>query len=515
MYLKTQVVKNLFITNWAFCVWRDLEYWDEEDSDLDADFSTTTNTSEPLTPEWCDASEEILNPDEQAVVWWVVAFTCVFQTLHSLSSRAIIWLLQFLGTLFVVFGRYSKVVAKIAHVFPSTLYKRNQYLKEKLVLPCVHQFVVCPTCFSLYNYEQCLTKRGTRLLIKICSECELSRKHVPLLKEVITSTGSTKYYPYLVYPYTSLISSLQSLFSRLGFYHHCEQWRQDCLQGMSSSVLSDVYDGKIWKDFLQFQGNSFLEAKNSIAFMLNIDWFQPFKHHVYSIGVMYLAIMNLPRVIRFKRENIIIVGLIPGPSEPSKNINTYFNPLVSELCALWEGVSFDTHDSGTQMVHCALLCIGCDLPAGRKVCGFLSYTANLGCSRCYCNFGTGVFGKQNYSGFDRAKWILRTNQKHRDDVEITLTCSSKSARKHKESELGCRYSSLLKLSYFDTVWMLTIDPMHNLYLGTASVTQCANVPIPKMNTRHHANHALSRTCETKNTCDTTYTSRSLCSTIIP
>ena len=152
----------------------DLEYWDEEDSDLDADFSTTTNTSEPLTPEWCDASEEILNPDEQAIVWWVVAFTCVFQTLHSLSSRAIIWLLQFLGTLFVVFGRYSKVVAKIAHVFPSTLYKRNQYLKEKLVLPCVHQFVVCPTCLSLYNYEQCLTKQGTRLLIKTCSECELS-----------------------------------------------------------------------------------------------------------------------------------------------------------------------------------------------------------------------------------------------------------------------------------------------------------------------------------------------------
>jgi len=36
-----------------------------------------------------------------------------------------------------------------------------------------------------------------------------------------------------------------------------------------------------------------------------------------------------------------------------------------------------------------------------------------------------------------------------------------------ERELGCRYSSLLKLPYFDPVRMLTIDPMHNLYLGTA------------------------------------------------
>ena len=36
-----------------------------------------------------------------------------------------------------------------------------------------------------------------------------------------------------------------------------------------------------------------------------------------------------------------------------------------------------------------------------------------------------------------------------NDVEITLTCSSKLASKNKESELVCRYSSLLKLSYFD------------------------------------------------------------------
>lgn len=35
-----------------------------------------------------------------------------------------------------------------------------------------------------------------------------------------------------------------------------------------------------------------------------------------------------------------------------------------------------------------------------------------------------------------------------------------------ESELGCRYSCLLQLPYFDPVQMLSIDPMHNMYLGT-------------------------------------------------
>ena len=175
--------------------------------------------------------------------------------------------------------------------------------------------------------------------------------------------------------------------------------------------------------------------------------------------------MNLPRAIR--RENIIIVGLLLGPKEPSKSINTYLTPLVSELLSLWEGVSLRTHDAGTQLFRCALLCIGCDLPAGRKTCGFLSYAANLGCSRCYCNFGTSVFGKKNYSGFTRDEWSLRSNQKHREDVKVTLACQSKTSRQQKEAELGCRYSCSLQLPYFDPVRMLIIDPMHNLYLGTA------------------------------------------------
>lgn len=82
-------------------------------------------------------------------------------------------------------------------------------------------------------------------------------------------------------------------------------------------------------------------------------------------------------------------------------------------------------------------------------------------------FGTGIFGKQDYSGFDRANWVSRTNLKHRTDIQTILQCSSKTEQQRKESRLGCRYSSLLQLPYFDVVCMLVIVPMHNLYLGTA------------------------------------------------
>ena len=106
---------------------------------------------------------------------------------------------------------------------------------------------------------------------------------------------------------------------------------------------------------------------------MNIDWFQPFKHIQYSVGVIYLTLMNLPRHLRYKCENIIIVGIIPGPHEPSFNINSFMEPLVNELLELLSGNELSIHGcTSKQRVRCALLCVSCDLPAGRKVCGSLT-----------------------------------------------------------------------------------------------------------------------------------------------
>ena len=98
--------------------------------------------------------------------------------------------------------------------------------------------------------------------------------------------------------------------------------------------------------------------------------------------------------------------------------------------------------------------IACDLLAGRKSCEFLSYTANLGCSRCFQQFSRG-FGKRDcYADFDREKWEMRTDDRHRSDVKEVMKTTTFSQRNKKESELGCRYSTLLELPYFHPVEML-------------------------------------------------------------
>ncbi len=140
-------------------------------------------------------------------------------------------------------------------------------------------------------------------------------------------------------------------------------------------------------------------APYTYALMLNIDWFEPFKHTTYSIGAIYLTIKNLPRTMRFKQENVLLVGLIPGPKEPKHDINSILAPLVEELLTFWKGVEITSCAGALVLVRCALLCVACDIPASRKVCGFLGHSAVLGCSKCL-KF-PGKIGERDYSGFER------------------------------------------------------------------------------------------------------------------
>ena len=110
--------------------------------------------------------------------------------------------------------------------------------------------------------------------------------------------------------------------------------------------------------------------------------------------------------------------------------------------------------------------MACDLPAGRKVCGFFGTGAEQGCSRCLKEF-PGVVGSMDYSSFDRQNWIQRTNSEHRKAALDLLSKRTITDLRTSESASGCHYSILLKLPYFDASRMLIIDPMHNLFLGSA------------------------------------------------
>ncbi len=117
-------------------------------------------------------------------------------------------------------------------------------------------------------------------------------------------------------------------------------WRSREVRSVGQ-LMGDVFDGRVCRDFQTYEGVPFLAAPRNYRLMLNADWMQPFDHTIYSVWVLYLVLMNISCNERFKRENVILVGIIPGPSEPPLNINTYLSPLVDELLVLWNDGGYD------------------------------------------------------------------------------------------------------------------------------------------------------------------------------
>jgi len=227
--------------------------------------------------------------------------------------------------------------------------------------------------------------------------------------------------------------------------------------------MGDIYDGKVWGQLLE---TNFFMSPYNLAVLLNVDWFQPFSRIRDSVGVLYLSIANLPRNLRYLQENIILLGIIPGPKEPKLNINSYLQPLVDELKEFWYGTEITLSSGRIITSRVCLICVSCDMPAVRKVCGFLGHQARLGCSKCLCEFEHLSSGGLRWSG-DFGEWNLRVLEDHRKNCEDSLQCKSNNALAKFTSSCGARFTALLNITYFDPIRNHVIDPMHNLLLGTA------------------------------------------------
>ena len=232
--------------------------------------------------------------------------------------------------------------------------------------------------------------------------CNKGPRDEILLKTVCTGS-MTFLYPRMVYPYNSVTKSLQLFLSRPGFWEKCQEWRK---QIFPDDVKTDIYQGNVWKELSSI---GFLSHINSLALMLNVDWFRPHKHSPGSVGVLYLVLFSLPRHEWYKLENIIVVGIFPGPSEPTPTANTFLETLVRELQTLWTcNERFSIYGSlFKRPIKIGLLCVSSDIPAARKIGGSLGHMAAQGCSRCKRNLNSG--DGLDFSGLDRDHWQPRNS----------------------------------------------------------------------------------------------------------
>ena len=83
------------------------------------------------------------------------------------------------------------------------------------------------------------------------------------MKEVATKTDKT-YYPYKSYCYYPLSKSIACVLSQQDLLDECEHWRNHVIP---ENCLADIYDGKSWKQFMNFKGKPFLSEPYNLGLM--------------------------------------------------------------------------------------------------------------------------------------------------------------------------------------------------------------------------------------------------------
>ena len=123
---------------------------------------------------------------------------------------------------------------------------------------------------------------------------------------------------------------------------------------------------------------------------------------------------------------------------------------------------------GDKTIRAALLCTASDIPATRKVGGFVGHGSLKGCSRCLKPFPTTEFGtKPDYSGFQRSMWPKRSLQDHQTQGMNWKHANTLKKRQDIEHDYGVHFTELLRLPYFDSIRFAVVDPMHNVLLRSA------------------------------------------------
>ena len=146
-----------------------------------------------------------------------------------------------------------------------------------------NKFVVCPKCTKLYKYDSCLEIVNNRQVPKRCSNTYYCRRkkmvcNNSMVTRVTLQNGKTCFYPIKYYCARSIIEELEKFLLRKDFASNCELWR-------NRQLTDGLLDGNLWKEFQTVNGTPFLQKPRNYAFMLNFDFFQPFKHRKdYSVG---------------------------------------------------------------------------------------------------------------------------------------------------------------------------------------------------------------------------------------
>ncbi|QRW07944.1 Transposase family tnp2 [Ceratobasidium sp. AG-Ba] len=340
-------------------------------------------------------------------------------------------------------------------------------------------FTLCPMCRRRYSQDYIAEAESDRCLNEGCTGVLFAPKKL--------ASGQVRRVSHITYPFASPIAWIRHILSLPGMSELMQHWRSgiEDTTGMKPPVTSedwmrdlnphkpmgDLYDGWGWRSIragLERRTNPrtgtvgdespfqppvrFTSLPFGLSLTLNTDWFQATKEGNYSVGACYLVINNLPRHMRFLRENISLTILMPGPNEPSSYaLDQMLEPLIDDLLQLKQGVPMlvrqgDPPIFREEIVHGDLSIHIADLMARIKMGGGAGLKSELNfCLYCHMRLSS----LSVPAGYDRHAFDFRDPREELDNT-------------------GNRFTALHQIPGWHTSTSSPPDTMHLLYLGATN-----------------------------------------------
>lgn len=319
-----------------------------------------------------------------------------------------------------------------------------------LVLPSEHIL-----CTSLHAYKQFFRKlRNPLVHHHYCQQCLGAIENQEICPNEFCRAPVKKESNYFLE--IPVINQLSNLFSQEGFY---ESLQERFTRNVGDGVYEDIYDGKLYKSYLENDGP--LNYSENISFTFNTDGASVFKSSNVSIWPIYLVINELPYTLRMMKENMILAALWFGNQKPS--MATFLKPFVDSMKILANGIKCFALCRGEFLCKAFVLCGTADLPARSLLCNSNQFNGAYSCWKCLQEGKTAKVGK----GHTRVFPFVPESPQGPPRTSKSMIEDSKRAVQEKKTINGIKGPSwLMILPKFNIVHGICIDYMHGVALGT-------------------------------------------------
>lgn len=128
--------------------------------------------------------------------------------------------------------------------------------------------------------------------------------------------------------------------------------------------------------------HSYFDSDTDVALGVSTDGMAPFKRRQKTCWPLILFLYNLPPEIRFHLENVLSLGVIPGPKKPV-DFDSFLWPLVQELLRLEVGVhAYDALTDSYFPLRAYLILVFGDIPAISMVMRMKGHNGLCPCRMC-------------------------------------------------------------------------------------------------------------------------------------